>query len=318
MSRTLILSDTHLGSPRAGSALSADALRPLWQGFDRLVLNGDVAEIHHPKLRVRAVQEASRLLELCEEDGVEPTLISGNHDPFVGAKRVLFMADGQVLITHGDTFHPAVAPWSREAGVLKQELHEVMASLPTPGRRLDDKLTAAEHAHLKHWMESDPEAGELKLSHALLKPWIPLQVFYHWWRYPTLAARFARQHAPAARFLIFGHTHRGGIWFRDGVNVINTGCFGFPSRPRAVIIDDDTLEVRMVQRRGDGYALADAAVKRYALHLPDAQRPMTPRRRRSDWQPTAGGTGASGAPLLAGTAGAAAVIPAGSAGKGAA
>ena len=47
--RVVILSDTHIGKPGRG-APSAESLRPLWQKASRLILNGDVAEIHDPHL----------------------------------------------------------------------------------------------------------------------------------------------------------------------------------------------------------------------------------------------------------------------------
>ena len=48
--RIVILSDTHLSDGRRGAG-SAEALRPLWQGADRLILNGDTAEPRSPRPR---------------------------------------------------------------------------------------------------------------------------------------------------------------------------------------------------------------------------------------------------------------------------
>ena len=67
--RTVILSDTHLAGNGQGAG-SADALRPLWQGADELILNGDTAELSHPTLRADAAREVMRIQDLCEEDGV--------------------------------------------------------------------------------------------------------------------------------------------------------------------------------------------------------------------------------------------------------
>ena len=93
--RIVILSDTHLGRPSCG-AQSARALRPLWQGASHLIVNGDVAEIHHPRHWGEAARETMHLLDLCEEDSVALTLLSGNHDPFISEVRHLHLADDQL------------------------------------------------------------------------------------------------------------------------------------------------------------------------------------------------------------------------------
>ena len=54
--RTVILSDLHLGRAKA-AARSAEALRPLWSGATRLVLNGDIAEVHDPRVWATAARE---------------------------------------------------------------------------------------------------------------------------------------------------------------------------------------------------------------------------------------------------------------------
>ena len=77
--RILIISDTHLACPRS-RVKSPTVLRPLWQGFTNMVVNGDVAEIHHPSYRAKAARQTLLLHSLCERDGVDLTFLSGNHD----------------------------------------------------------------------------------------------------------------------------------------------------------------------------------------------------------------------------------------------
>ena len=115
--QTLIISDTHLGKP---GQVNAEALRPVWQGVDELVINGDTAEVQVPWLRGAAVRELDRLEQLTGQDGVKLTLISGNHDAYLTDRRCLQLADGRILVMHGDALHPAVAPWTRSANPLAQ------------------------------------------------------------------------------------------------------------------------------------------------------------------------------------------------------
>ncbi len=44
--RTLVLSDLHLGRPNGAGR--ADAFEALLADFDRVIVNGDVAELQHP------------------------------------------------------------------------------------------------------------------------------------------------------------------------------------------------------------------------------------------------------------------------------
>ena len=99
--RIVIISDTHLGRP-GGTARSAEALVPIWQNASELIINGDIAEIHHPAYRAAAAREVVQLQSLCEDHGTELTLISGNHDPYISDLRHLSLKNDRVFITHGD------------------------------------------------------------------------------------------------------------------------------------------------------------------------------------------------------------------------
>jgi len=232
--RILIISDLHLGREH-GAAPSAEALRPIWRGAHRLVLNGDIAEVHHPEHWTVAARETIRLMDLCEEDGVEVTILSGNHDPFLSDIRHLHLAGGRVFVTHGDVLHPAVAPWSPAAGRIRNAQADAMASLEASERMdLESRLSASQHACYAEWAEGRRLEREAKRSTFLgmfARPWALVQVLHYWRLFPKLAAAFAREHAPDARFTVIGHTHRGGRWRFGEHVVINTGSFGFPGRP---------------------------------------------------------------------------------------
>ncbi len=273
--RTIILSDLHLGRAH-GAATSADALRPVWLGADRLVINGDVAEIHHPRHRAAAARKTLRLFDLCEEDGVELTLLSGNHDPFISDIRHLHMADGLILVTHGDVLHPAVAPWSPVAGRVRKASHRALATL-TPDERedLETRLRASQYASAFGWADLaklENESGRSNLFGMLIRPWAPIQVLLYWHVVPSLAAAFAERHAPDARYLVLGHTHHPGVW-RIGPRVIlNTGSFGFPGRPRAVIVDDGELSFVRILRRNGSYRLEDRPLTTWTIPATIASR----------------------------------------------
>jgi len=272
--RIIILSDTHLGRPRGGAG-SAEALRPLWQGFDTLIINGDVAEVHHPKYRGDAAREVLKLAELCEQDDVNLVLLSGNHDPFLSDLRHLILADGQVFITHGDVLHPAIAPWSPRAGRIRKAHEKYLEHVaPEDRHHLESMLSVSQHAAHTEWEILAEEARKSKRRSMLIRPWKIAQVLYYWHRFPLLAAQFLEHHAPEARYIILGHTHRPQITTINGRTIINTGCYAFPGKPRAVTIVNDALTVWPIDRNNKTFELRTQPLRQYTLTGCAASNPL--------------------------------------------
>jgi len=247
--RTVILSDTHLSGNGQGAGC-ADALRPLWQDADELIINGDLAELSDPKWRVHAARQVMRLQDLCEEDGVRLTMLSGNHDPLLTDRRFLRLCHGEVFLTHGDMLHPAISPWTSHARQLRELHDDALKTLELVDRaQLDQQAMAAAHASNLKWdhlaEHRAPERGFVmnKLDHARKVA----KVLWFWHRLPKLAARFAQRYAPDARFFVFGHIHRAGIWRFGHQTIINTGSYHCPRNPHAVVIQDQALAVHRVR-----------------------------------------------------------------------
>ncbi len=266
--RIVIISDLHLGRPHQ-SAKSAQALRPLWRGAQHLVINGDVAEVHHPKHWSIAARETMQLFDLCEADGVELTLLSGNHDPYVSDVRHLHMADDRVFVTHGDVLHPAVAPWSPASGRIREAHEEALAALgPELRNDLESRLSACQHASYAEWQnvkELEEEAIHSTFFGMLIRPWALMKVLRYWWIFPALAAEFTKVHSPEAKFIVLGHTHRPGVWEIADRVIINTGSFGFPGTPRAVVIEEDKLRVVRIRLHGEAYGYDATPLSEYEL-----------------------------------------------------
>ncbi|GAB4185970.1 MAG: hypothetical protein Kow00105_00370 [Phycisphaeraceae bacterium] len=268
--RILVLSDTHLGKPRGGAG-SAEALRPLWQGAQHLIINGDVAEVNDASLRTEAARQVLLIQQMCEADGVELTLLSGNHDPLLSDQRHLELCDGQVYLTHGDALHPAISPWTGHRDrlrLLNQRTHDALSEderASTAGH-----LAAAQYASLFTWDELTRHPEDHRFTRprwCLEKAKQVARVLWYWHTLPYAAARFAGKHAPTARFFIFGHIHRAGVWRMRGRVIINTGAFGFPFRPRAVVIERNRLTVWPVVQDAESqtYQLAGRDLARFDI-----------------------------------------------------
>ena len=81
MTRTLVISDTHM--PR-GRLTSEKPLLGLLAECDRLVVNGDLAELHQPGLIERSKHLVDALREQAAARNTTLELLAGNHDRTVG------------------------------------------------------------------------------------------------------------------------------------------------------------------------------------------------------------------------------------------
>ncbi len=262
--RVLIISDTHLGHPQP-SSLCADQLAPLLEDITDLVVNGDAAELQYRHMRVRAAREVERLETLCEDAGVQLTLVSGNHDAFVTDIRYLSLAGGQVFVTHGDAFHPGVAPWSAGAPAMIADFKVARASLkPQDLYDLDTHLGIMQHVSHRDFIRQH-EKGCIEKTNLRSGPRVLWNVVRYWRQVPDLAAQFVERFTPDARVVVFGHSHHQGVWRRRGRLIINTGSYAFPGKPWAVRVDGPSLTVHRVVRGRDGYRVHRRVLLEHAL-----------------------------------------------------
>ncbi|MEM9111020.1 MAG: metallophosphoesterase family protein [Planctomycetota bacterium] len=266
--KTLILSDTHLGRP---NSVTADALRPVWQGVDELVINGDAAEVQVPWLRGQAVRELDRLEALARADGARLTLISGNHDAYLTDRRCLQLANQQILVMHGDALHPAVAPWTRYAKSLKQRTESELAKKQHTdlAARLDIAQHVGHSEFLRDYVLS--KAGEHTVRRLLARPIEIPKVLWYWRQEALMGQRFLEQYASKARYLIVGHSHRAGIWRRGGRVIINTGAFMFPGRPWCALVENGRITVHRIKRTREGYQRQDQPIAAFQTGQAESQ-----------------------------------------------
>ena len=280
--RIVIISDTHMGRPNAPVA-SPDQLRPLWRDASRLIVNGDLAEINDVRYRANAARQVCRLQDLCDSDGVDLTLISGNHDPLLTDQRFVTLMDGQLYATHGDVLHPSISPWSTHAEELAHFNRRALAMLRSPARASEiGRLAASQYASFASWDDRHAAPEDNESAEATEPPAAPSAAekgrrlvdlarraavtLWCWHTLPRRAAQFMLEYAPESRFFIFGHIHRAGIWTLKERVIINTGCYGFPSRPRAVVIEDDQVSVVPVQQSSDGsWCMANRPLQSWSI-----------------------------------------------------
>lgn len=228
---TRILSDLHFGD-RGTQVADLTQLRPLLDGADHLVLNGDSLDTRPGPAPQHTAECAAALRDFFPRHAPRVTWLTGNHDADFSSDHTLDLAGGIVWVTHGDIFFPAIVPWSVDASLVERLMTEELRVLPgDPTADLAEHLALFRRVALRIPQRHQSERDPLKYLASLLYEtvWPPLRVFriFSAWREaPHAAALLSRRHRPQARFVIAGHTHRAGIWpVRPGIVYINTGSY---------------------------------------------------------------------------------------------
>ncbi|MBY0589012.1 metallophosphoesterase family protein [bacterium] len=256
----VVLSDLHLGHPASFIRDPAEVM-PLLGSAKTAIFNGDTFEQLHFGRRDRAKQMLRRLMELCSDRGVQPILLSGNHDPMASSLHYLDLFDGKVLLTHGDILHEAVAPWSREAPAVLGERKRLLKTRPFEAE-LDDQTLLHKQSEMvaalyDHDVAQGLAAQGYMIGKFLAKPWRVFIALHYWSRAVHYARVFVQRYRPAARLFLFGHTHRPGVWSQKDLTVVNTGSFCPLSHPLVIHLDDQRAVVHRARFDRHVYHLGD-------------------------------------------------------------
>jgi UDP-2,3-diacylglucosamine pyrophosphatase LpxH len=237
----VVMSDLHLGHP-ASFLRDPAQIMPLLGPAKTAIFNGDTFEQLHFGRRDLAKKQLERLMELCADRGVQPLILSGNHDPLASSAHYLDLFDGRVLLAHGDTLHEAVAPWSRESPAVLCERRR-LRHLREYGNDLDDHLLLAKQSEMVAALyDHDASPGLMAQAHMIFKfltmPWRIFVALRYWARAVHYGRTFVEEYRPSTRLFLFGHTHRPGVWALGNLTVVNTGSFSPLSSPLIVHMDD--------------------------------------------------------------------------------
>ncbi|MEE4213204.1 MAG: metallophosphoesterase family protein [Parvularcula sp.] len=256
-SKIRIVSDLHVGH-RASVIDHLDALKPLTEGVDWLILNGDTLELKYGDLDLKhydAVVEKKRFEDEISKWSCKVSVITGNHDPEISDLHSLSILGGKVFITHGDGLFPTVAPWSSNIGNL--EKHAAVIDPEATGATehdLHDYLAlhkqVAIRAHKDDKKYNPTLWGKMKIFlHQTWPPIIPFRILKSWREVPARAVSLTERFGLSPQFIVVGHTHKPGVWKRGGITVINLGSY-FPwPGTRCIDIEGATLVVRKVHKR---------------------------------------------------------------------
>lgn len=114
-----IISDLHYGDERSRLRELA-ALKPMLEGVDTLVLNGDCCHTQEGAVP----EQIAALKEFFSHGAPQVIWLTGNHDPDISSHHELLLKDGRVWVTHGDVFFDSVAPWCHLRAELVRRLEQ--------------------------------------------------------------------------------------------------------------------------------------------------------------------------------------------------
>jgi predicted phosphodiesterase len=256
----LILSDLHLGH-RASRIKRPEQLTSMLHGPGTVIFNGDTSEMRNPEDRLVGRKAAADLARICHHAGRKAVFVNGNHDPTVSVINHLDLADGAILVTHGDILFLGVAPWSRDAGHYLKKHRQILDGLgPDAYADFEKRLLASKRTSIELQLLEEPlTRGRSPGFHLLVRncwpPWRPMMIIKAWCEVPGRAAHLARVFRPEAKFIIVGHTHFPGAWEVPPHVIINTGSFVPYFGACAAIIESGRIEVRRIDSHREQFVL---------------------------------------------------------------
>ncbi len=261
-----VLSDLHFGHS-ACLIREAHQLRPLLEGADTIVFNGDTLEERADPFRARSEEMLADLREICRLAGAKPLFITGNHDPGVWDRHYLDLAGGNVFVTHGDALFDLISPWSKDIAKTEIGIRKIRAHYtPEQLRELDTLMACTKSAckltHIYEKKGTNSLVNKLRvLTAEMWPPRRPAAILHSWAVAPKRALTLLAEHRPQAKAILFGHTHFPGIWSNSTQTAINTGGYLGTLNARAIDIPahGNSLTYHRVQFKKGSFYQAPAS-----------------------------------------------------------
>jgi UDP-2,3-diacylglucosamine pyrophosphatase LpxH len=243
-----ILSDLHLGN-RLSRIAAVGQLRPLLEGAGTVVFNGDTWQEIAPVFYERSREMLEELRALCADVGCAAVFLPGNHDPGWEGTGWLELAEGRIVVTHGDALLAGGAPWKREILLGGDAVRAAWQRHPAAVRDAAERHRVAREISIALPTERHQMGRGFwqRAWNAMIPPERGMQMIAAWALQGAHGAEFCERYFPQAELLVTGHFHRHGSWLCDGRRVLNTGSFVNPGRAMWVEWHDGWLSRGFVE-----------------------------------------------------------------------
>ncbi len=226
-----ILSDLHLGH-RISRIDDVASLGPLIAGAKTVIFNGDTWQELAKPFYQRSKEMLADLRALCHANGAEAVFLSGNHDPGWEGPGWVELAEGRIVITHGDALLLDGSPWKREILDGGPRVAEAWDKHPKANSDVAARIEVAREIARELCSVEHPTGRNIFLRawDAVLPPKRAVKMLDAWFTQATEGDGFCNRYFPKAELLVIGHFHRQGSWRRNGRRIVNTGSFMNPGR----------------------------------------------------------------------------------------
>lgn len=254
----LIVSDLHYGHP-IGKLKNLEELRPLLTGIKTLIVNGDYTESRQGADLTWARERGEELRSFMQSLGITLIMLEGNHDPGLYEQSWVELADGQIVVTHGDCLYWDIAPWSPEIEPYRQAWQPYRQEWKSACQDGWPRLlayTEARRREVRHCGDKFARGPGGKLRSALrlaMKPLRIMRMLEVWATSHLRAEKLARRFSPRARFFLYGHTHHSVVKKRGDLVLINTGAWQAYASTRIVRVGDGELRTGKVGRKNGAF-----------------------------------------------------------------
>ncbi len=261
-----IFSDLHLGH-KASRIDEVESLRPLFKGAGTVVFNGDTWEELARPWRERSREMLEAMKAILSEEGCETLFLRGNHDPGWEGQPWLELAEGKIVVTHGDALLRGSSPWTREIMSRKDEVEGIWREFPDADTNVENRFAVAREiaSRLNSRHHSKRRSLFSRVLDAAFPPTRALTILAAWTWQGKRGAEFCERYFPKAEVLVIGHFHCAAIRKSGGKTVVNAGSFVVPDRAKWVEWDGGLLTAGAVQERHGTCSLGAAQYSRKIL-----------------------------------------------------
>jgi len=238
----LIFSDLHLGH-KVSRLTDVEALRPLIAGAGTVIFNGDTWQELARDWRIHSAALLESLRWMCAEEEADAVFLSGNHDPGWPGPGWAELANGKIIVTHGDALLPSGAPWKREIMLAEKQVDQLWQEFPGAYQDAETRLRLAREISRQFRSRKHPGGRRIwqRAWDAIVPPQRGLRMIQAWLTQGKQGAAFARRYFPQAEILIIGHFHWAGSWLENGRRILNTGSFLNPGPAHFIEWNDGYL-----------------------------------------------------------------------------